>query len=140
MIQKAILERFLISEFYTLGRMVLSDSSGVTVFKCYTLELPYKGNKKQISCIPANEYQVVLHASPRFGVVYKIQNVDNRSEILIHKGNYINDTKGCILVGRMFTVNNTGNVATVLQSTPAFTSLMDLGYKMFNLKIVDVCR
>jgi hypothetical protein len=64
-----------------------------------TLELPDKENEPNISCIPEGEYNLVLWESPKFGQVIKIQNVIARSDILIHAGNTLGDTQGCILVG-----------------------------------------
>lgn len=71
-------------------------------FICYTLELPWKDNKKAISCIPEGEYLVdhlLVSASGKYVDIYKINNVKGRTGILIHKGNYPKDTRGCILVG-----------------------------------------
>ena len=64
-----------------------------------TLELPWLGNRRRVSCIPCGEYVMERIESPKFGEVYEIQGVENRSEILIHKGNNVDDTSGCILVG-----------------------------------------
>lgn len=67
-----------------------------------TLELPWRENKRNISCIPNGTYPLKLHTSPRFGKTLLVDNVPDRSEILIHSGNTIRDTEGCILVGYMF--------------------------------------
>ncbi len=98
---KAILTRLNDDGKQTLGILQVFD--GLTkVFECKTLELPYINNQKQISCIPVGIYHVRKHNSPTFGKVFHVLNVENRSEILIHKGNYNRNTKGCILVGKDF--------------------------------------
>lgn len=66
---------------------------------CYTLELPWKDNKKGISCIPAGVYKCAYVNSPRFGQALKVFDVPNRKYILFHVGNFLKDTHGCILLG-----------------------------------------
>lgn len=81
----------------------LFNTLGVLVYErqvlCHTLELPWRHNAKEISCIPSGEYPVVRTVSPKFGDVYYIRNVPDREGVLIHVGNTISDTRGCVLVG-----------------------------------------
>jgi hypothetical protein len=110
---------------------VQSDSKGTLgILKltneliCYTLELPYLNNQRNISCIPAGEYNCVRVKSPRFGDVFEVVNVKGRSNILIHKGNWITDIQGCILVGLQQSIyDNNLNRYSVLNSTGAFNKL-----------------
>lgn len=67
-----------------------------------TLEDPWKDNACQVSCIPDGEYTIRRHTSPKFGLCYSVDNVPNRSHILLHAGNTSDDTQGCILVGLQF--------------------------------------
>jgi hypothetical protein len=77
-------------------------------FNCCTLELPWRENQRSISCIPAGEYIVKIRQSPRYGTIYHVKDVPNRSYILIHAGNWAGDTEkglkthvnGCILLGK----------------------------------------
>jgi len=93
-------------------RMKRSDQGtmGVLItagFQCYTLELPWRNNQRNISCIPPGEYHVRKKVSPKYGKVYHVQDVPNRSCILIHSGNWAGDVNkgyrthvnGCILLG-----------------------------------------
>jgi hypothetical protein len=74
-----------------------------------TLELAWKNNEKQISCIPAESYKVVKRNSPKYGNHFHIKDVPNRSWVLIHHGNYHSDILGCILVGKgLKDINNDG--------------------------------
>jgi hypothetical protein len=66
------------------------------------MELPWRNNERNISCIPTGKYKMVLHKSSRFGNCFWVQNVPGRDEILIHHGNTERDTEGCILVGIRF--------------------------------------
>lgn len=67
-----------------------------------TLERPWENNETNISCIPAGRYTCRRVRSMRFGDTYEVNNVPGRTHVLFHKGNYISDTQGCILVGEEF--------------------------------------
>jgi len=93
-------------------------------FSCFTLELPWRDNKPNKSCIPTGTYKVKWMFSGRYGKKYELQNVENRTNILIHRGNYAGDTKkglksdvgGCILLGKRRGIIN--NQQVILLSTP----------------------
>jgi hypothetical protein len=73
-------------------------------FACFCLELPWRDNRPDVSCIPPGLYP--LSWSDR-NKAYQVQNVPGRSGILIHAGNfagdealgYKSDVEGCILLG-----------------------------------------
>lgn len=77
-------------------------------FSCHTLELPWRDNQRSISCIPVGEYDVHLRLSPKYGSIYHVREVPDRSYILIHSGNWAGDVEkgfkthvnGCILLGK----------------------------------------
>jgi hypothetical protein len=97
---KAFLNRLHSSPHSTLG--ILTVYFGLTgVCKCCTLELPWKNNERKVSCIPAGGYVVGFRkATPHFKYPhYHVRDVEGRSGILIHRGNYTSDIEGCILVG-----------------------------------------
>jgi len=78
----------------TRGRFRFADKD------YYSLELPWKENQPEISCIPEGEYPCILAWSARFDrFMPHLVNVPNRSEIEIHAGNSTADTRGCILIG-----------------------------------------
>lgn len=70
-----------------------------------TLELPWKDNKKNVSCIPQGRYhctRVNDHKLANGTVIpttFQINDVPNREGILFHIGNFAKDTLGCILLG-----------------------------------------
>lgn len=96
----AILSRFTINERGTTGVLEIFHKSGEILFSCPTLELPWRENQRNVSCIPVGVYVVVPHTSKKFGKCFWIQDVPNRMGILIHSGNTIGDIRGCILVGQ----------------------------------------
>ena len=87
----------------TLQRLYLDDRT-IGVFKlgnfeCYTLELPDKDNQTNISCIPEGTYKCERIVSPSLGDCYNVADVEGRTYIRMHQGNYLREIKGCILVG-----------------------------------------
>ena len=111
-------------------------------FNCYTLELPWRNNRQNITRIPVGEYPVVIRVSPKFGRVYHVQKVPNRSYILIHSGNLAGDVSkgyksnvyGCILLGqKRGTLYGQLAVLNSRITVKRFMSYMDLN--PFTLKI-----
>lgn len=66
---------------------------------CHTLENPWKDNKEDISSIPEGRYSCIPYSSEKYPNVWKLNSVKDRTNVLIHNGNYEEDTEGCILVG-----------------------------------------
>lgn len=90
---------------------------------CVTLERPWLGNRRKVSCIPSGTYICELIQSPKFGETFKVLNVPERSHILFHKGNLLDDTHGCILVGEYF--DTLGSEPAILASGKAFAEFME---------------
>jgi hypothetical protein len=116
------------------GTYGVLSCAGVTF---HTLELPWRDNKRQRSCIPVGEYVCQRVNSPRFGRVFHVNNVPGRSAILIHSGNFAGDVdmgyashvQGCILLGmargKMRDLSGSPQRA-VLLSKPAVRKFMEL--------------
>lgn len=121
---------------FTIG--ALSDDKGrLDNTTIYTLELPNINNQRFVSCIPEGEYILKKHISPKFGKCFKvfdnngIDEVCDRSNILVHSGNVVNDTLGCILVGL------DKRKDCVLDSRKALRLLMDILDSIEELRIVN---
>ena len=126
-----------------LATLIRDDSTdhgtrGVLVAGGLTLaimEPPPRGNRRNRSCIPLGNYQVVPHRSPRFGPTLLVTGVPDRSHILIHAGNVGGDveqgfhthTLGCLLPGlKRGRLKVRGRVQrAVLGSRTALRHLMD---------------
>jgi hypothetical protein len=64
---------------------------------CFTIELPWRGNKSNVSCIPEDIYPVVKRESEHHGNHLWIREVPGRDLILIHKANNAElQLEGCI--------------------------------------------
>lgn len=92
----------------TLKRIALRDDCTLGVLLdgtepfALTMELGWHDNKHDISCIPKGEYLVQRTVKIKHGLCFEILNVPNRSDILIHKGNFPTDSRGCIILGEQF--------------------------------------
>lgn len=94
---KVYLKRLKDNGTQTTGQLFYNDS----LMAC-TLELPWKGNKNRLSCIPVGTYKVIRRKSPKYGNHFHILDVPDRSYILIHNANFYYELLGCIGVGREF--------------------------------------
>ena len=121
-----ILERNKSSLYSTTGKLLLVDNSNNLIIQLQTLERPWVFNERKISCIPTGQYLVKRHVSPKFGQCFKVQDVKGRSDILIHSGNVVKDTLGCILVGlTRGSVDDSGS-AMICNSRKAMAVLLAL--------------
>ena len=109
-----LLIRDTLTEQSTMGKLFLNGEEF-----CDTLELPWKENKRSISCIPAGEYDARLRlpreSATREYVHLLIKDVPNRDYILVHIGNTTKDTKGCILVGQSRKQHSVGNSTLAME-------------------------
>lgn len=121
-----VIDRFKEENKQTVGELTVKDESNKEIFTCKTLELPWRDNAKNISRIPEGDYMGIKHVSSKFGETIWIQEVPNRSEILIHAGNFHRDTLGCILVGKTFTDIDGDGYRDVTQSRDTLNKLLDL--------------
>ena len=93
--RKVTLTRYEMTPDGTFGKVVTDNG-----FQCYSLEKVWKNNEPEVSCIPSGEYQCAVGESPKFGKVYGVQKVPNRTDILIHAANWERQLLGCIALGR----------------------------------------
>lgn len=89
---------------------ILHDSDGVQL--ACSIELPWRDNRRNISCIPVGRYKCKYTWSPAFKrYMYILLDVPDRSGIRIHKGSYAGATDhgfradflGCISFGQGYT-------------------------------------
>jgi hypothetical protein len=81
-----------------LGRLLGYDGA-TELGRWWSLELPWKDNASKVSCIPTGTYPVVPLDGGHLGWRLWVQNVPNRSEICVHRGNYPTEILGCIEAG-----------------------------------------
>lgn len=127
---QVFLHRVISSDKGTFGVLILNDTP-----LCVTCEDPWNDNKTSISCIPYGEYSANKYSSPKYPDVWIVNNVPKRTAILIHAGNTIKDTQGCVLVGEYFTDFN--GVPGIANSGLTLNRLRKLLPKEFKLVIID---
>lgn len=120
----------------TPGTLVMFDGTR-KVIECKTLELPWKDNARNESCIPTGEYLVKKVHSPTFGECFEVANVENRSAILIHAGNFKRDTRGCILPGDGFKDIDGDGLVDVVNSKATLERIKN-ECDCFILKIIEL--
>lgn len=91
-------------------------------FICYTIELPWRGNEKGISCIPEGKYFIRKRYSSKFKWHFEVVEVENRNLILIHPANNaLQELNGCIAP-----VTKLSGPGLGLMSRVAFTKIKNL--------------
>jgi len=77
------------------GRIIMDNICGI--------ELPWKNNKRNISCIPAGEYSAIAvkrYSNGKYALW--VQDVPNRSQIMVHTANFVRQLRGCLAPGKEF--------------------------------------
>lgn len=82
------------SDQSTIGRLVID---GQEVAR--TLELPWRNNESSVSRIPPGTYSAVMRTDGSLGWRIELAQVQDRTNVQMHIGNYAKEIEGCILVG-----------------------------------------
>ena len=116
----------------TIGELYIDDQ-----YFCKTLELPNKGNKPNVSCVPAGIYPCEKYFSSKLGACIAVLEVDGRKYIRIHVGNFTYQIEGCILVGEKLLDFDGDGVTDVTNSKATMKRLFELLPDKFYLYIWD---
>ena len=104
---------------------------------CHAIEPPERQNEVGRSCIPEGIYNVMVTNSPHFGYAYKVRHVPGRTDILIHPGNIVGDTDGCIILGDK--VGYLSNHRAVINSSATLEKFkLELNSNAFKLVITSL--
>lgn len=118
--------RYVSTPYGTLGQLTLPNGLILA-----TIEPPWRHNTRSVSCIPNGLYALDEKPSQlveritlgKFRSGLFLADVPNRSAILLHPGNFAEDSKGCILLGMSHaTINKRPGVE---RSQIAFRILME---------------
>lgn len=81
---------------------------------CEAIELPWRANKRSISCIPEGRYQLIKRMHTKHGLQIAVVNVPNREGILIHPANFaLRELQGCIAPVTKCTTAGEGNYSRI---------------------------
>ena len=114
-----------------LGKLYLNGE-----FYGHTLELSWKDNKRNVSCIPRGEYKVIVRFSEKHGEHFLVSDVDDRDFILIHSANYHTQLRGCIAVGEAYADINGDNELDVTSSRDTIEDLLRILPDSFYITII----
>ena len=121
-----------VTDDYIRSRLVCGDIE----FQC--IERPWKNNKVRESCIPVGTYKALpldRSGSGKYIDVWHIQDVEGRTEILIHAGNLVSHSLGCVIIGSER--GELGGEAAVLGSKKALDKLNEVTNRQpFTLQIL----
>lgn len=91
---------------------------------CVTLEPQERQNREFISCIPIGQYICKKYNSSTHESTWEVTMVPERTYILFHAGNVLNNTKGCILIAQHYG-KLSGDLA-IMNSGKTFKKFMDI--------------
>ena len=122
---KILVVRSLDNGVETLSDMLVIEDQTV-LFKCASLELPFRNNERGVSCIYKGVYQWRKRkATKRIPYTHiLLLNVLDRGGICIHKANYVSQLRGCIAVGATHKDINLDGELDVVSSGITFNQLM----------------
>ncbi len=128
---KVTLERVYL-ETETLGSIYVD---GVLMCKC--MELPWKDNKRGVSCIREGIHRVLRESwSPKHEYPhFRLPDVEGRTGILIHKITYVSGLRGCIGAGEAFKDLNGDQVPDIIGSTIALEKFYAAMPDQFEMEI-----
>ena len=93
--ERVTLQRKRYGDFETMGALYSANGNKL----CYTLE-PAWGHNREGSCIPEGLYTVHRDRTGKYQYFRIVDSEKiNRFDIELHPGNYVSETKGCILCG-----------------------------------------
>ena len=112
-----------------------------------TLELDWKDNQRDISCIPdGRTYKIIPRTFGDYFKAYKrrwghnhsieIADVPDRTNVLIHTGNDVGDTRGCVLIGNAsYIANGEHHVSVSRNAYEVFYTMLDFSNFTYVLKV-----
>lgn len=106
---------------------------------CKTMELPWKENRQNISCIPEGNYWVKKcpPTEKRPYEYLRFLNVPGRDGILVHRITWVKDLRGCIGVGKILLPTPNPENRKMLESGKALTELINILPSQFMIQIME---
>lgn len=105
-------------------------------FHCFGLELPWRDNREDISCIPPGHYKGRKIVAPSNGSCIEIMDVPGRTHIQVHAANYTRQIRGCAAVGDGIKYLDLDNIPDVTNSKATLVKLMSHLPDEFDIHII----
>lgn len=90
----------------------------------YNIERPFLNNRINVSCIPEGIYNFQKVVRPNGDEAIEIMNVPGRTHILVHVGNFMKDTHGCILPNLSYSYSKETKTPYGITSKPQFKQIL----------------
>ncbi len=109
------------------GRSILTTFVGI--------ELPWQGNQPNVSCVPPGMYRAfaVKRASNGRYAIW-LQDVKNRSQVMIHTANFVRQLRGCLAPGREWKDIDNDGILDVIRSAEVMREIEQ------HIPLHDECR
>jgi len=123
--------RFWENSRQTNGHLYVVDEDRRIVDQFYSMEPPWRDENKDgigdtaKSRIRPGTYELVKRHSKRYDWHFHVRGVKGRTLILIHHGNYYQNTQGCILPGTKLMDINRDKFKDVVNSKASMEKLLD---------------
>ena len=130
MSKRVVLQRVWMDENQSTGSLIVLDKFRQPIYISPCIERGDRNNERNVSNVPTGTYPLVWENSPKFGMVWELKDVPNRSECKIHAANMWNEIGGCIAPGTYLGKLNADGYYDTLASGDAL--------KRFHLALADV--
>jgi len=128
--KKVILQRIWMDDNQSTGSLIVLDELRQPIYISPCIERGDRNNEQNVSNVPTGTYPLIWESSPKFGMVWELKDVPNRSECKIHAANMWNQIKGCIVPGTYLGELNDDGYYDTLSSGEAL--------KRFHLALEDM--
>ena len=137
--REVFLSRVKLTSTYTRGVIDVENEAPFSV-----LELPWRNNEVERSCIPAGTYILEQFFHKEWGITWFFQHVPGRTDVILHWGNFLKDTRGCPLIATFFSIEPTPRVGASKQAFLRFRNALRSEKKfmmhILEPKVVDLHR
>ena len=130
MTKRVVLQRVWMDENQSTGSLIVLDKFRQPIYISPCIERGDRNNERNVSNVPTGTYPLVWENSPKFGMVWELKDVPNRSECKIHVANMWDEINGCIAPGTYLGELNADGYYDTLASGDAL--------KRFHLALADV--
>jgi hypothetical protein len=128
--KKVILQRIWMDDNQSTGSLIVLDELRQPIYISPCIERGDRNNEQNVSNVPTGTYPLIWESSPKFGMVWELKDVPNRSECKIHAANMWNQINGCIAPGTYLGELNDDGYYDTLSSGEAL--------KRFHLALEDM--
>ena len=130
MTKRVVLQRVWMDDNQSTGSLIVLDELRQPIYISPCIERGDRNNEQNVSNVPTGTYPLVWENSPKFGMVWELKDVPNRSECKIHAANMWNQINGCIAPGTYLGEINEDGYYDTLSSGEAL--------KRFHLALEDM--